>query len=138
MTDGCPCGHPSGYAEHCGRLHAGAPAQTAEAVMRARYTANVVGDHAFLLATWDPDTRPDDAEVTHRTADIEWLGLRVLRTERGGALDADGVVEFVARYQRRGGPPAELHEISRFRRHGTRWIYVDGTLPLQPAPFDLG
>ena len=40
----CPCGLGDDYDACCGRLHAGAPAPTAEALMRARYSAFAVGD----------------------------------------------------------------------------------------------
>jgi SEC-C motif-containing protein len=47
---------------------------------------------------------------------------------RRAELDGDaGVVEFVARY-RIGGRGQRLHEISRFRREGKRWYYVDGQM----------
>ena len=53
VTDGpCPCGGLQGYDDCCGRLHRGvAHAPTAEALMRARYSAFVVGDVAYLRET---------------------------------------------------------------------------------------
>ena len=45
----CPCGLGDDYDACCGRLHAGAPALTAEALMRSRYSAFAVGDAAYLL-----------------------------------------------------------------------------------------
>ena len=47
----CPCGLGDDYDACCGRLHAGAPAPTAEALMRARYSAFAVGDAGYLLRT---------------------------------------------------------------------------------------
>ena len=40
----CPCGLGDDYESCCGRFHAGAPAPTAEALMRSRYSAFAVGD----------------------------------------------------------------------------------------------
>ena len=48
----CPCGSGDDYAACCGRLHAGAPAPTAEALMRARYSAFAVGNLGYLLGTY--------------------------------------------------------------------------------------
>ena len=54
----CPCGSGQDYDACCGRLHAGALASDAEALMRSRYCAYVRGNADYLLATWHPTTRP--------------------------------------------------------------------------------
>lgn len=92
--------------------------------MRSRYTAYVLGDAAYLRATWDPATCPADLAIDR---DTRWLGLDVREAK---ALDADHAeVEFVARY-RLQGRGARLHERSRFVRDAQgRWRYVDGTFP---------
>ena len=88
--------------------------------MRSRYTAFVLGDEAYLLATWHPSTRPQEAGADAAT---NWLGLEV-RDHR--VVDAEHAeVEFVARY-RVGGRAVRLHERSRFVRDAGRWYYVDG------------
>ncbi|GAA5015419.1 YchJ family protein [Terrabacter aeriphilus] len=126
----CPCGSGRPYAGCCGPLLSGDdPAGTAEALMRSRYTAYLLGDVGHLVRTWHPRTRPEDLELDPRTT---WTGLTVLRTERGGPGDGDGVVEFVARWRepsaRGTDRTGELHEVSRFTRRAGRWVYVDGDL----------
>lgn len=125
-ADPCPCGSAQPYAACCGPCHSGArPAATAEALMRARYSAFVRRDAAFLLATWHPSTRPPVLDFAgDRT---QWLGLKVLAA-RGGPHDAEGVVEFVAR-SRLGGRAQRLHEQSRFVRLHGAWVYLDGEFP---------
>ena len=118
----CPCGTGLPYDECCGRLHAGAPAATAEALMRSRYSAYAVGDSAYLLSTWHPSTRPSRLRLD---PDQSWTRLEVLARTGGGLFDAEGVVEFRAHAQRRGRPET-LHERSRFVREGGRWWYVAG------------
>ena len=54
----CPCGLGDDYASCCGRLHAGAPALTAESLMRSRYSAFAVGDAGYLRRTCHPSGRP--------------------------------------------------------------------------------
>lgn len=122
----CPCGNPDGYAACCGPLHAGAPAPDAEALMRSRYSAYVLGREDYLLATWHPDTRPDTLGLARQQPAPTWLGLDV----RGHDLqDADHArVEFVARLRVGGGRAQRLHELSRFVREGGRWYYLDGDI----------
>ena len=121
----CPCGEGLPYDVHCGRLHDGDPAVTAEALMRSRYAAHVMLDADHLARTWQSATRP--ADVTPDPG-VRWLGLEIHRTERGLALDGDGIVEFTARYER-NGRRVDMREISRFARESGRWVYVDGIRP---------
>lgn len=88
--------------------------------MRSRFTAFAVGDGDYLLATWHPSTRPAELELDPA---LRWYRLDVVRRERGGPLDRDGIVEFAAHY-RHDGERGELHEVSRFVRDGRRWRYV--------------
>jgi len=124
VTVRCPCGTGLVLDECCGRYLTGgaAPAPTAEALMRSRYTAFVVGDVAHLLATWHPDTRPPSLELD---AGTRWLGLDVLDVVAGGPLAAAGEVEFRASHVH-GGRRGAQHERSRFSRVGGRWHYLDG------------
>lgn len=119
----CPCGTGLPYGECCGRLHDGTvAAATAEQLMRSRYSAFVLGDAGYLLATWHPSTRPGRLELD---GDVRWTGLDVLSTSGGSLLAADGTVEFRAAYLRDGRAGAQ-HENSRFVRDGGRWRYLDG------------
>ena len=119
----CPCGTGRSYIECCGALHDGtATAATAEQLMRSRYSAFVVGDAAYLLATWHPATRPAALDLDD---DVRWTGLDVLATTGGSLLAAEGTVEFRAHYVR-GREPGSQHENSRFLRDDGRWRYLDG------------
>lgn len=125
----CPCGRsdargrPVPYADCCGPyLDHDTPAPDAEALMRSRYTAFVLGRLDYLRTSWHPSTRP--AELTLEPG-VKWLGLQV-RSHR--VVDADHAeVEFVAR-SRVGGRGQRLHERSRFVRENGRWVYVDGDI----------
>jgi SEC-C motif domain protein len=90
--------------------------------MRSRYSAFVVHEASYLLATWHPATRPERLDLDDG---LRWTGLEVLATEAGGPEDPKGVVEFRASYSR-DGEAHELHEVSRFRRQGGQWLYVRG------------
>jgi SEC-C motif-containing protein len=121
----CPCGRGPSYGRCCGRLHRhDAEALTAEDLMRARYSAFAVGDEAYLERSWHPTTRPP---IVRLVPGQRWVGLDIVATEAGGPLDTDGIVEFVARYER-GGQPDALHERSAFTRLDRRWVYVSGSV----------
>ncbi|MFC7573429.1 YchJ family metal-binding protein [Klenkia terrae] len=133
MTQRCPCGTGLTYGECCGRLHDGtAAAGTAEQLMRSRYSAFVVGDAAYLLATWHPDTRPPSLDLD---GDTRWLGLDVLAVEGGGLLAAEGTVEFRASYRADGGgtPSTSTAGSPRWPVAGTTWTgsrWADRSAPL--------
>ncbi|MGV9791130.1 YchJ family protein [Streptomyces sp. NPDC003435] len=115
----CPCGLSSFYADCCGRFHSGAvAAPSAEALMRSRYSAFVVGDVEYLVRTWHPRTRPERLDLD---PGMRWTGLEILETGGGSAFHSGGTVTFRASYQ--GG---SLHERSRFERVDGAWVYVDG------------
>ena len=121
----CPCGSALPYAGCCGPWHAGVSnglhAHTPEALMRSRYSAYVLGQINYLLATWHPSSAPGALELPP----IKWLGLDVRHTEMEG--DA-GIVEFVARHRDSSGRAQRLHETSRFVRQDGRWFYIDGQI----------
>jgi SEC-C motif-containing protein len=122
----CPCGSERVYAACCGLLHHGeAAAETAEQLMRSRYSAFAVGDVAYLVRTWHPRTRPRGLELD---ASRRWDRLEILRSDRGGPRDTEGVVEFRAHYaddRATGTRGGSQHEVSRFVRVGGRWLYLD-------------
>jgi SEC-C motif domain protein len=120
--DACPCGWGASYDECCGRLHRGEAAPTAEALMRSRYSAFAVRDAAYLSRTWHSTTRPRGLSLDHSR---RWIGLHVLGTARGGLLDTDGEVEFVARWEDADGSRGRQHERSSFVREQGRWVYLD-------------
>ena len=126
MSVPCPCGRTNAKGQPlalivcCGQYHAGQPAPDAESLMRSRYSAFVLGDVPYLLATWHSSQRP--AELKLETGG-KWLGLEIKRHRVNGADTAE--VEFVARF-RVGGKAVRQHERSRFVREDGRWLYVDG------------
>lgn len=119
----CPCGSGLALVACCGRYHAGALPENAEVLMRSRYSAYVVGDEAYLLATWHPHTRPACLDLD-REPTVKWLGLTVKRHEDGG--DGTALVEFVARWKV-AGRATRMHETSQFLREDGRWYYLTGT-----------
>ncbi len=124
-TEACPCGSALAYADCCGRYHAGsAVPPDAASLMRSRYSAYVHKLETYLRATWHPDTCPDELGLD-AAPQPQWLGLQVKAAQV--LDDSRATVEFVARYKL-NGRAFRLHEVSRFARVDTRWLYVDGEI----------
>lgn len=123
-TARCPCDSGDVLGSCCGPILDGAPAPTAERLMRSRYTAFSVRDAAHLRATWHPSTRPRDIDLDD---DLQWRRLVIVDRVAGGPFDREGVVEFEA-FWRQGSARGSLRERSRFSREDGRWFYLDGEI----------
>ena len=124
----CPCGSKKAE-QYCCRMYLAGKKQpeTAEKLMRSRYTAFYRGDVDYLLATRHPDRKKSDrAELIKSVENTQWLGLTIINTQAGKKSDATGIVEFEAIY--RTNEPGQLHERSRFVKTDRRWFYVDGDI----------
>lgn len=126
----CPCGQTDArgkslsLAQCCGRFitpDRGTAAPDAACLMRSRYSAYVLQDVPYLLATWHASTRP--AELVLEPG-VKWLGLEVRHHTVQGADAAE--VEFVARQRDASGRAHRLQERSRFVREQGCWFYIDG------------
>ncbi|HRI53298.1 MAG TPA: YchJ family protein [Pseudomonadota bacterium] len=132
MRDQCPCGSGLPLSACCGvYLASPGSAPTAEALMRSRYSAFVLGDAEYLLETWDPEQRPARLSLKHDAT--EWRGLEIISREAGGVADDTGRVKFIARF-RLHGRDQTLREHSRFRKQGGRWLYIDGQVEPSSPP----
>lgn len=127
----CPCGSQSHYVDCCEMyLRGKASAPTAESLMRSRYSAYSKGDVEYLIQTQYPKKRKKiDRQMLLKTIEnTHWMGLTVLKTQKGGADDRRGIVEFVAQYRGLAltDPIYQLHERSRFVKEDGLWFYQDG------------
>jgi SEC-C motif-containing protein len=126
----CPCGSGLDFDACCGPLLSGdAPAATAEALMRSRYSAYVTGQIQYLATSLHPDHRQDlDLSATRRwSRSARWLNLQVVSSRRGGGQDEEGEVEFIATYKEKGVVKPH-HERANFSRKDGVWYYVDGDI----------
>ncbi|WIB27044.1 YchJ family metal-binding protein [Curtobacterium sp. MCSS17_015] len=121
-TERCPCLSGNPYDECCGPLHAGAPAPTAERLMRSRFSAFALGLPAYLLDSWHPSTRPATLELDPAQ---RWTRLDIVAARSGGPFDTAGTVTFRA-WWRTDISRGTLEETSEFVREAGRWYYVDG------------
>jgi len=124
----CPCGSGRDFDECCGPIIAGtAPAATAEALMRARYSAHVVKNFDFIDNSMLPELRDeaDHDEMTKWSEEVTWDGLDILETQKGASEDETGDVTFMAKYTVRNIPQM-LHERAHFKKVDGVWLYADG------------
>lgn len=129
--DPCPCGSGLDYPVCCGIHHRGATeAPSAEALMRARYSAYARRDIPYLIRSSHPLLRARlDARSLAAACALAWHRLEVVATSAGGATDTAGTVHFRAHW-RAQGREGVLEEISRFVRDGEgAWVYRDGRRP---------
>ena len=124
-TEHCPCGNSKTYEKCCGLFIQGTQfPDTAEKLMRSRYSAYAKQNDKYLLETWHPSTRPKNNPSENEDADTTWTNLEILRTEKGLKNDTDGIVEFIAQCEIKGNT-SHLHETSNFLYEDDRWYYVD-------------
>ncbi|WP_085908566.1 YchJ family protein [Kiloniella majae] len=128
MTDNemCPCGSEEIYESCCGSFHSGlALPETAEQLMRSRYSAYVKQNVSYLKETLWPQYQKSFNEIGTllRAQDSRWLGLEIIDTFKGQPTDKEGSVEFIARSVV-NGVADEQREKSLFRKKGVRWFYV--------------
>jgi SEC-C motif-containing protein len=121
----CPCDSGHDYAGCCEPLHLGAAAETAEALMRSRFSAFALRLDGYLLSSWHPSTKPATLELDDGTV---WRRLQIVDTVDGGLDDETGIVEFRASFRDADGTAGVLHERSRFARVDGRWVYLDGDI----------
>ena len=93
--------------------------------MRSRFSAFALGLDGYLLASWNPSTRPASVDAADGTV---WRRLQIVDSVAGGADDVAGTVEFRASYRGADGTSGLLHERSRFVRVAGRWTYLDGDI----------
>jgi SEC-C motif-containing protein len=117
--DKCPCGSGIAFAECCNGILTGQrSAETAEQLMRSRYTAYVVKNVDYLVQTSHPSIRTDELAASIRTwmRQVEWLKLDVIAA-------TEDRVEFMAEYMS-ATAPGRHHECSVFENVDGKWFYL--------------
>lgn len=123
----CPCGSGQSFDFCCAPYLGGqASPETAETLMRSRYSAYVREDIAYLKNTlWPKYQRSFDFAGTAKWAsESHWTRLTILKTSAGREEDREGTVLFEAKYLS-GGQLHTHRELSLFRKKAGRWYYVE-------------
>lgn len=122
----CPCGSDKLFSECCEPIISGErQAQTAEALMRARYAAFTEGAIDFIVETTHYRTRPeiDISFIRNWSQTSTWQGLQIIDTK--SVTDDKAFVSFEAHFTQKG--EAQRHrERSLFEREDGEWRFVSG------------
>jgi SEC-C motif-containing protein len=123
----CPCGSGLNYDLCCGKFHKGIHPETAEALMRSRFSAYVMHELDYLYETTYPGSRAGDLQkaIAGWAAEARFVKLEIIKTARGQSGDKTGKVEFTAFYLQ-NGQMHQHHEVSIFKKYKSRWYYVEG------------
>lgn len=120
----CPCGSEKDYSDCCELLHKGQTADSAEALMRSRFSAFALQLSDYLKTSWHPDTRPERLTLEQET---EWKRLEILSASND---TQQGTVHFKAYYLERASLEKKqwhlLEETSKFLFENGHWLYHSG------------
>jgi SEC-C motif-containing protein len=131
----CVCGLGESTQTHCLPFIKGEKLPpTAEALMRSRYSAYVLGEIDYVLSTHTPEAAKDvdRASTEAWSKNSNWLGLEIVSTEAGAPDDSKGSVEFIARYKVKG-MNVQHHERAEFEKRDGKWLYTEGK-EISPPP----
>ncbi|MEY3238440.1 MAG: hypothetical protein RI883_2541 [Bacteroidota bacterium] len=118
----CPCGNNQPFSKCCKSfiVEEKLP-QTAEQLMRSRYSAYVIGAIDYLVDTTHISTRKNykRTDIENWSKSTKWLGLEIVHT-------SDTTVEFKAKFDGENNTIEMHHEKSTFVFEDGKWYYVDG------------
>jgi len=126
-TNLCPCNSGQTFINCCGQFHSGQSIpETAEQLMRSRYTAYVNCNADYLLETLHPEkhTPSITEELKESFKGIVWSGLQIHELSDGGVDDETGTVSFHAFYESSEGK-FRMDEKSFFSKISGRWYYKE-------------
>lgn len=124
----CHCGNEKSYEECCLPIIQGKKkAETAEELMRARYSSFVEQEIDFIMDTVSPDqTDMMSREAVKKWAkSSKWIKLEIVKTENGQKKDSEGTVEFKA-FSNVDGVTQVHHENAKFVKKRSKWYFEDG------------
>lgn len=129
--EACPCGSTQDFTECCADFLNGKRfPETAEQLMRSRYSAFSSTNVTYIIESTHPDKRSQTQESSVRkwAENSQWHGLEIVATEAGGQTEETGWVEFIAHYTEKGVRQRH-HEIAEFKKVEDRWYFYDGQPP---------
>ena len=110
----CPCQSSLSYEDCCRRFHSGNLfPETAEQLMRSRYSAFVLKNIPYIVQTTVPSqqTLLDEKALQDWANETQWLGLEIVKAET--LTKTQSAVEFKAHFQGSEQPQVH-HEYSLF------------------------
>ncbi|TYC09236.1 Sec-C motif domain protein [Bizionia gelidisalsuginis] len=115
----CYCGTNKPYESCCEIFHLnGGQTETAEQLMRSRYSAFVLANGDYLMQTHHESTRPtkEKEAIVNWAKSVQWIKLEILETTKD-------TVEFNAHFSKKGKADC-IYENSKFIKENTLWYYL--------------
>jgi SEC-C motif-containing protein len=129
-SSACPCGSGQTFAVCCEPvIRRQRVAETAEQVMRSRFTAHVIHDYEHLHRTYLPTAHQPFVAEDETGEPMEWTRLVVHAHEPEVKPDTS-YVDFTA-YYRVGDGEQAMHEKSEFLRVKGEWLF---NRPIRQGP----
>lgn len=125
-TEICPCGSGAAFAACCEPIIKGTrESETAEELMRARYSAFVTHAIDFIVSSTHTRTRKeiDLSFIREWSETSTWRGLEILETKQ--VNDNKAFVSFEAQFTQ-GDEDQRHRERSLFEREHGQWRFVTG------------
>lgn len=125
----CYCSSEKEFADCCQPFIEGtAKPQTAEELMRSRYSAYACAAVEYIIRTTHPSVRKfhDAGAIENWARSSEWQKLEIVSKTGGEAKDKKGTVEFKAYFLDAEKDPQIHHELSNFQKELGKWFFVDG------------
>lgn len=122
----CYCGNNKTFSECCEVFHKnGGKTETAEQLMRSRYSAFVLANGDYLMLSHHSSTRPikEKKAIINWAKSVQWIKLEVHETSKGTPTDNEGTVTFDA-YFFENGKVDVIHEKSAFVKENNLWKYL--------------
>ncbi len=126
----CPCGSGAAFSDCCAPfIDGGEKVETAEQLIRARYTAHTLANMAFILKSHHPGSRTeiDEAATAKWARESEWLGLNIIDIDT--SEDTITRIEFTARYRDADKQRHTHHEVGVFEKYHGQWYFKDAEVP---------
>lgn len=124
----CHCGNNESYSNCCQPIHQSHKnAQRPEQLMRARFSAHILGLVDFVIATYHPSCNAEkERDGIAESVHLNWTNLQVI--DAPPPSNNEGFVEFKAFVEDQEEEHC-MHERSRFLCEDGLWFYIDGTFP---------
>jgi len=125
-TFNCPCGSTEHYAKCCQVYHKDiSKVETAEQLMRSRYTAFTKAMGNYLMNSHHSTTRPlgEKKSIVFWAKSVKWSKLEIMNTTKGGKNDSEGTVEFKAYFIDKNKEQF-IQENSQFVKENGIWMYL--------------
>ena len=132
----CPCGSTIDYSQCCEPYIKGEKdPETAELLLKARYTAYAVGEVDYIAETIHPEQKENhDHKATKKWSEgSKWHGLEIVNKEKGLEDDDEGIIEFKVKYTQNLETQTH-HEMSVFKKAEGKWYFFDGK-PVAPEQY---